>query len=64
MFVIVRHGNTFAPGETPRRIGARTDLPLTPGGEAQAQALGAHFARLGWHFKRVLVSPLERVNRR
>lgn len=61
MFVIVRHGNTFAAGETPRRIGARTDLALTETGLAQAHALGAHFATLGWHFARVLVSPLLRT---
>lgn len=61
MFVIVRHGNTFAPGEPPRRIGARTDLPLTEAGVAQAQALGGHFASLGWRFGRVLVSPLSRT---
>ena len=30
--VIVRHGNTFEAGEPPRRIGARTDLPLTATG--------------------------------
>lgn len=61
MFVIVRHGNTFAAGETPRRIGTRTDLPLTPLGEAQALALGVHFAAQGWRFGRVLVSPLLRT---
>jgi probable phosphoglycerate mutase len=61
MFVIVRHGNTFAPGEAPRRIGARTDLPLTATGRTQGQALGAHFASLGWRFARVLVSPLART---
>jgi probable phosphoglycerate mutase len=60
-FVIVRHGNTFEAGEPPRRIGVRTDLPLTGAGMAQGQALGAHFARLGWHFSRVLVSPLART---
>lgn len=60
-FVIVRHGNTFAPGEAPRRIGARTDLPLTPAGEEQGVALGRHFAALGWHFARALVSPLART---
>ncbi|KQM18271.1 histidine phosphatase family protein [Novosphingobium sp. Leaf2] len=60
-FVIVRHGNTFASGETPRRIGARTDLPLTPAGEAQAQALGRHFSQVGWHFTKVLASPLLRT---
>lgn len=26
--VIARHGNTFAKGQTPLRVGARTDLPL------------------------------------
>lgn len=61
MFVIVRHGNTFAVDEAARRIGARTDLPLTKEGEDQARALGIHFAALGWHFSRVLVSPLVRT---
>ena len=41
---IVRHGNTFEAGEAPRRIGSRTDLPLTAPGVAQAEALGRHFA--------------------
>ena len=61
MFIIVRHGNTFAAGETPRRIGARTDLPLTDKGIAQAHALGTHFAAMGWRFTRVLTSPLVRT---
>lgn len=60
-FVVVRHGNTFGAGEPPRRIGARTDLPLTPAGETQAHALGMHFAGQGWHFTRVLTSPLIRT---
>lgn len=42
--VIVRHGNTFEAGEAPRRVGARTDLPLTVAGLDQARALGRHFA--------------------
>lgn len=61
MFVIVRHGNTFESGEPPRRIGARTDLPLTVAGLAQAEALGVHFAAQGMAFARVLVSPLART---
>lgn len=61
MFVIVRHGNTFEAGESPRRIGARTDLPLTPAGLAQADALGVDFAARGWNFTKVLVSPLLRT---
>ena len=61
MFVIVRHGNTFAAGEPARRIGARTDLPLTAEGAAQAEALGAHFAETGMCFARALVAPLRRA---
>jgi len=61
MLVIVRHGNTFGAGETPRRIGAATDLPLTPAGHDQAEALGTHFAAIGWSFARALVSPLQRT---
>ena len=29
ILAIARHGNTFSPGEPPRRVGAGTDLPLT-----------------------------------
>jgi probable phosphoglycerate mutase len=59
--VIVRHGATFAPGEAPRRIGARTDLPLSEAGHRQAHALGARFAGEGWCFGRILCSPLRRT---
>lgn len=55
---IVRHGDTFAPGVAPRRIGARTDLPLVASGRAQAAALGAAFAGQG--FDRALTAPLAR----
>ena len=60
-FVIVRHGNTFAPGDPPRRIGARTDLPLVASGIVQAEALRDAFARRGLAFARVLASPLRRT---
>lgn len=40
--IIARHGNTFAPDETPRRVGARTDLPLVPSGHEQARKLGRY----------------------
>lgn len=61
MFVIVRHGNTFEAGTQPRRIGARTDLPLTQEGEAQARRLAEHFAQQGLRFDRVMISPLKRT---
>lgn len=57
---IVRHGDTFAPGVAPRRIGARTDLPLVASGRAQAAALGALFAGAGRRFDRALTAPLAR----
>lgn len=61
--VIVRHGNTFEAGEPPRRIGARTDLPLTATGVAQAEALARHFAANGIRFDRVLSGALKRTLR-
>lgn len=39
--IIARHGNTFTKGETPRRVGARTDIPLTIEGREQARQIGA-----------------------
>lgn len=59
--VIVRHGNTFEPGEEARRIGASTDLPLVESGRKQAVRLGEYFAARGWHFDRVLAGPLART---
>ncbi|WP_200922312.1 histidine phosphatase family protein [Sphingomonas sp. Leaf17] len=58
---VVRHGNTFGPGETARRVGAATDLPLVDSGIRQAGALGAWFAGQGIAFGRVLCSPLLRT---
>lgn len=58
---IVRHGNTFDAGQQPRRIGARTDLPLVASGIDQAQALGTSFAEQGLFFDRALAAPLQRT---
>ncbi len=58
---IVRHGNTFEAGETPRRVGLRTDLPLVDSGRDQARALGRWFAANGIHFDAALTSPLRRT---
>ncbi|MEH3108088.1 MAG: histidine phosphatase family protein [Sphingomonas fennica] len=59
--VILRHGNTFGTGEPPRRIGARTDLPLTEEGRAQARRVGRYFAALGWRFSEIRTAPLART---
>ncbi len=40
--IIARHGNTFDPGDTPTRVGARTDLPLVEKGREQAEAMGRY----------------------
>ncbi len=42
--IIARHGNTFGPGDTPTRVGARTDLPLVEKGEEQARAIGRYLS--------------------
>jgi broad specificity phosphatase PhoE len=55
--VLIRHGETTWSA-TGRHTG-RTDVPLTPRGQAQASALPALVA--GWHFDLVLVSPLARA---
>ena len=57
--IIVRHGNTFDPGDTPTRVGARTDLALSISGERQAAALAAHFRDT--HFAAAFSSPLLRT---
>jgi broad specificity phosphatase PhoE len=58
---VVRHGDTFAPGEQPRRVGSPTDLPLVASGIGQAQALGAWFAAQELRFAQVLSGSLTRT---
>lgn len=58
---IVRHGNTFDAGDVVTRVGARTDLPLSNSGRAQAGALAEHFARHGITFAAACCSPLART---
>ena len=43
--LIIRHGNTFAPDEMPRRVGCKTDIPLVQSGVDQARALGCYLKR-------------------
>ena len=57
--VLIRHGETAWSRD--RRHTGRTDIPLTPWGEAQAPALAPRLA--GRHFAEVLVSPLSRATR-
>lgn len=59
--IIARHGNTFGPGETPRRVGLHTDLPLVESGQIQAQALGAYLKQHNVKPDRVFASDLCRT---
>jgi broad specificity phosphatase PhoE len=54
---LVRHGET--EWSRARRHTGRTDVPLSPAGEAEALALGAHLD--GLEVDRVLGSPLQRA---
>ena len=56
---IVRHGNTFDKGDTVTRVGARTDLPLSVSGTAQADALAEHFKDIA--FAQAIAGPLKRT---
>lgn len=56
---IVRHGNTFDAGQTPTRVGARTDLDLSSSGKAQATALAKDFEDI--NFDAAICSPLCRT---
>jgi broad specificity phosphatase PhoE len=58
---ILRHGNTFDAGDIVRRVGARTDLPLSVSGRQQAQMVAKHYAEKGISFERIVASPLLRT---
>ena len=58
--IIVRHGNTFDPGDTPRRVGQRTNLPLVASGEAQAKRIGDYLRRHQMVPDVVFAAPLKR----
>lgn len=57
--IIARHGNTFRKGETPTRVGSRTDLPLVE--EERGRGIGKYLAKLGLTPTRILAAPLQRT---
>ena len=61
--IVVRHGNTFEPGAPPRRIGRRTDPPLTAAGLAQAERVAAWLAGRGLEPGELCAAPLARTLR-
>ena len=58
--IIARHGNTFGPGDTPTRVGRRTDLPLVASGEAQAKRIGDYLLHHRLAPDAVFAAPLRR----
>ena len=61
IFLIARHGNTFEKNETPRRVGKRTDLPLTAKGLEQAHALGRYLKDQNLNPSIIVTSSLQRT---
>lgn len=57
--IIARHGNTFRKGETPTRVGARTDLPLVE--EERGRGIGLYLKKAGLIPTRILAAPLQRT---
>lgn len=59
--LIARHGNTFSVGETPRRVGARTDLPLVEKGFEQGKNIGRYLTAQSLAPQKVYTSYLQRT---
>ncbi len=59
--IIARHGNTFESGEAPRRVGARTDMPLTSRGRDQAHTLGRDLSIKFGQINKIYAAPLLRT---
>ncbi|MFV0421667.1 histidine phosphatase family protein [Oleidesulfovibrio sp.] len=57
--IIVRHGNTFRKGETPTRVGGRTDLPLVEG--ERSKAVGKYLVQKKLIPDVIYVAPLKRT---
>lgn len=57
--IIARHGNTFRKGETPTRVGSRTDLELVE--EERGRGIGLYLKKLDMVPTRILAAPLKRT---
>lgn len=57
--IIVRHGNTFLPDQTPTRVGRSTDLPLVE--ENRGRAIGKYLLAQGYKLDKVYAAPLKRT---
>lgn len=61
ILIVARHGNTFEPGETPRRVGVHTDLPLTAAGHEHGRNLGLYLKKINLLPDVVFTSHLKRT---
>jgi probable phosphoglycerate mutase len=61
LLMIARHGNTFSPGDVVTRVGARTDLPLSPSGLEQGWRLGLYLREKNLLPDAVYTSSLQRT---
>ncbi|MDR2563238.1 MAG: histidine phosphatase family protein, partial [Prevotellaceae bacterium] len=61
VLVIARHGNTFRRGETPRRVGGASDLPLVE--EERGRNIGLYLKDKGLIPSAVYAAPLLRTVR-
>ncbi len=59
--MLVRHGNTFNPGEEPVRAGSRNDLPLVERGKEQAKEVAAFLKKNDLIPDAIFCSPLQRT---
>lgn len=57
--IIVRHGNTFLPEQTPTRVGRGTDLALVE--EKRGRAVGKYLLSKGFKLDRAYAAPLKRT---
>lgn len=57
--IIVRHGNTFLPEQTPTRVGRNTDLALVE--EKRGRAVGKYLSERNIKLDKVYAAPLKRT---
>lgn len=56
--IIIRHGNTFLPGEEPRRVGGRTDLDLVE--KVKSRKAGVYLQENNLIPNKIIYGPLKR----
>ncbi|MDP9195257.1 MAG: histidine phosphatase family protein [Pseudomonadota bacterium] len=61
MLILSRHGNTFEANQTPVWVGARTDLPLTAEGMAQADRVARWIQSSDFQLQKIISGPLKRT---